>query len=173
MNSSLLSDFSVNKENKTIVVKREFAADLELVWNAWTKAELLEQWWAPKPYYVQTISMNFSKGGLWHYAMVSPEGQKHYCKAYYQDIELQRMFSYKDAFCNEKGQDLTNMPSMQWNNTFISQNEDSTIVNVVLTFETEEVIENIIKMGMKEGFTMALTNLDELIAKIKQGNEQK
>jgi hypothetical protein len=81
------------------------------------------------------------------------------------------MFSYKDAFCNEKGEDLTDMPSMQGNNTFISKNEDSTIVNVVLTFETEEAIENIIKMGMKEGFTMALTNLDELILKIQQENE--
>lgn len=169
MNSNLLFDFSVDKENKKIVIKRAFAAGLELVWQAWTDAALLEQWWAPKPYYVETISMDFTKGGLWHYAMVSPEGEKHYCKAYYQDIDFQRMFSYKDAFCNEKGEDLPDMPSMQWNTAFVSEEEHATVVNVVLSFESEEAIENIIKMGMKEGFTMALGNLDELLLKIKQG----
>lgn len=49
MNTPLLFDFSVNKENKTIHVTREFAANRELVWKAWTTAELLDQWWAPKP----------------------------------------------------------------------------------------------------------------------------
>lgn len=167
MSTNLFFDFSVNKENKTIVIKRAFAANLELVWDAWTTSELLEQWWAPKPYSVQTISMDFAKGGLWHYAMVSPEGEKHYCKAYYQDITLQEMFSYKDAFCNEQGEDLPDMPSMQWHNTFSAGLEDSTVVNVVLQFESEEALENILKMGMKEGFTMALGNLDELLNQLK------
>ena len=45
----LLMDFSVDKENKRISVKREFAAPLSRVWAAWTESELLDQWWAPKP----------------------------------------------------------------------------------------------------------------------------
>lgn len=50
MKNDLLFDFTVSKENKTIHIKREFNANLELVWQAWTTAELLDQWWAPKPY---------------------------------------------------------------------------------------------------------------------------
>ena len=49
MNPHLHFDFKVNKENNSIQVEREFAADLDLVWAAWTTAELLDQWWAPKP----------------------------------------------------------------------------------------------------------------------------
>ncbi len=49
MNSTLLFDFSVNKENKTVHIEREFNAGLDLVWKAWTTAELLDQWWGPNP----------------------------------------------------------------------------------------------------------------------------
>jgi uncharacterized protein YndB with AHSA1/START domain len=167
MTNNLLFDFSVNKESKTITVKKEFAANPDLVWKAWTTAELLDQWWAPKPYKNETISMNFEKGGIWHYAMVSPEGEKHYCKAYYRDIEHLIMFSYRDAFCNDKGEDLTEMPGMNWTNTFTG-NENTTTVNVVLNFETIDQLENIIKMGFKEGFTMGLGNLDELLLTINK-----
>lgn len=162
MNSTLLFDFTVNRENRTIVVKKEFSANLQLVWDAWTTSELLDKWWAPLPYRNETISMNFIADGMWHYAMISPKGDKHFCKAYYQQIDTLRMFVYKDAFCNDKGEDLTEMPSMNWTNTFTSNNNVTT-VNVVLNFETIAQLENIIKMGFKEGFTMGLNQLENLL----------
>ena len=58
MSKNLAFDFSVNKENKTITVKREFAASLPLVWDAYTKSEILDQWWAPKPWKAKTKTMN-------------------------------------------------------------------------------------------------------------------
>ena len=60
MNSDLLFDFSVNKENKTVYIEREFNADLELVWKAWTTVELLDQWWGPKPFVTKTKFMNLN-----------------------------------------------------------------------------------------------------------------
>jgi uncharacterized protein YndB with AHSA1/START domain len=167
MKNNLLFDFSIDQENKSINVKKEFDAGLDLVWKAWTTAELLDLWWAPKPYRNETISMNFDKGGIWHYVMISPEDEKHYCKAYYQDIEELTMFSYKDTFCNDKGEDLTEMPGMNWTNTFSTDGNTST-VNVILNFETIEELENTIKMGFKEGFTMGLGNLDELLSTINK-----
>ena len=84
MNSNLQFDFTVNKENNTVNVIREFAADLELVWEAWTNPEILDLWWAPKPYRTETKSMDFREGGMWLYAMISPENVKHWCKNDYQ-----------------------------------------------------------------------------------------
>ena len=80
LNSNLQFDFIVNKENNTVNVKREFAADLELVWEAWTNPKILDQWWAPKPYRTETKSMDFREGGMWLYAMISPQDEKHWCK---------------------------------------------------------------------------------------------
>lgn len=162
---NLQFDFTVDKENKTINIKKEFNATKDLVWDCWTKPELLDQWWAPLPYKNETISMNFAEGGKWHYAMISPEGEKHYCKAYYQKINPKDMYAYYDAFCNENGEDLNEMPSMNWENSFTS-NENITIVNCILAFETFEALENIIKMGFKEGFTMAVEQLDTLLEKL-------
>jgi len=92
MNATLLFDFTVNKENNTVNVKREFAADLDLVWDAWTKPEILDQWWAPKPYRVKTKSMDFRECGSWFYAMISPEDVAHWCRADYKKIETKKKF---------------------------------------------------------------------------------
>ena len=54
MTTNLAFDFSIDRENKTIKVKREFAAELPLVWDAYTKSEILDQWWAPKPWKART-----------------------------------------------------------------------------------------------------------------------
>lgn len=162
MNNNLLFDFSINKENNTITINREFAANLELVWQAWTTAEILDQWWGPQPWRAETKSMDFSEGGHWLYAMVGPEGQKHWSKASYLSIENGKFFTAKDGFCDENGTMNTAFPQNLWKNSFTSQ-EDRTLVTILLTFDTLEDLEKTIEMGFKEGFTMGLNQLDELL----------
>jgi uncharacterized protein YndB with AHSA1/START domain len=157
-------DFVVDKQNNTVTVQREFAASLERVWKAWTTAEILDQWWAPKPYRAETKSLDFKVGGEWFYAMVSPENEKHWCKATYQSINEKQSYAYTDAFCDEDGNLNNAFPSSHWTNTF-SASEDHTIVNVVIKHDSLEDLEKIIEMGFKEGFTMGLGNLDEVLAK--------
>lgn len=162
MNSNLLFDFTVDKEKNTVNVKREFAADLSMVWDAWTKPELLDLWWAPKPYRTETKSMDFREGGYWLYAMISPEGEKHWCKNDYHKIEIQKSFSGLDAFCDENGKINTEMPRTLWTNVF-SANSNKTLVTITAKYESLADLEKIIAMGFKEGFTMALGNLDQYI----------
>ncbi|WP_346237505.1 SRPBCC family protein [Niabella insulamsoli] len=166
MSTPLLFDFSVDKENKTIHVKREFAGDLSLVWKAWTDAELLDQWWAPKPWKAETKSMNFTEGGRWLYAMVSPEGEKHWSVADYEKIEPQKSFAAADGFSDENGNLLPNMPRSKWNNRF-SANAANTTVDISIKFDQLEDLEKIIEMGFKEGFTMGMENLDALLLTLK------
>lgn len=162
MNSNLLFDFSVNKENNTISVKREFAADLGLVWAAWTTPEILDLWWAPKPYQTKTKFMDFREGGHWLYAMISPEGEKHWCRADYKKIVPLQTYSGLDAFCDEDGKINTDFPRSFWTNTF-SENKEKTTVDIVIAYEQLSDLEKIIQLGFKEGFTMALSNLDQYI----------
>lgn len=163
MNKSLLFDFTVDKENCTVNVKREFAANKPLVWDAWTKPEILDQWWAPKPYHTETKSMDFREGGMWLYAMISPENVKHWCKNDYQKIVPQTMFSGLDAFCDENGIINKEMPRTLWQNEF-TDNGQTTIVNIKAKYDSLADLEKIIAMGFKEGFTMAMENLDQYIA---------
>lgn len=173
MNSSLLFDFSVNKENNTIHVTRDFAANLSLVWDAWTKPELLDLWWAPKPFRVQTKSMDFREGGMWHYGMISEENEVHWCRIDYQTIDHQKSYSGLDAFCDEHANLNTAFPRSLWTNEFKSNGENTT-VNIVIKYDTLEDLEKIVSYGFKEGFSMAMENLDHYIeTKFKLRNELK
>lgn len=162
MKSSLLMNFSVDKENKKINVKREFAAPVSKVWAAWTERELLDQWWAPKPWKARTKTMDFKEGGHWLYAMVGQEGEEHWARVDYKSIAPLKAYSALDAFCDEDGNITNEHLRSFWTNEF-SQTGDSTFVSIEIKFDTLSGLEQIIEMGFKEGFTAALENLDELL----------
>ena len=167
MNSNLLFDFSVNKESNTILITREFNANLDLVWQTWTNAELLDQWWAPKPYKTETSSLDFREGGRWLYAMVSPENERIWCKANYKAIEMQKVISWLDAFCDEKGNDISEKPNSFWTSIFTETNSITTI-KITLQHDKLEDLEMMLEMGFKEGFSMGLQNLDELLSSLSK-----
>ncbi|MEQ9209596.1 MAG: SRPBCC domain-containing protein, partial [Pseudomonadales bacterium] len=77
MKNNLLFDFIVDKKKNTLTIKREFAGNRQLVWDCYTKSELLDQWFAPRPLSTKTKSMDFSEGGHWHYAMVESDGKEY------------------------------------------------------------------------------------------------
>jgi PhnB protein len=163
MKTSVLFDFSVDRENKIIKVDREFSASLKNVWAAWTKSELLDQWWAPKPWKAKTKTMDFREGGFWLYAMVGPDGTAQWCRADYKSVVPMKSFSGKDAFCNEDGNIVTNeFPGSFWKTRFTDQS-GSTMVNIEIEYKSLSDLEKTIEMGFREGFTAALENLDELL----------
>jgi len=166
MKSSLMFDFKVDRKSNQIDVVREFAAPVSSVWAAWTQEELLDQWWAPKPWKTETSSMDFRNGGTWLYSMVGPEGERHYSRADYQSISPEESFSAIDAFCDEQGNITKEFPGSKWTVKF-SGSGDTTTVKIRIRHESLEDLEKIIAMGFKEGFTMALENLDELLLQKK------
>jgi uncharacterized protein YndB with AHSA1/START domain len=164
MRNNLLMDFTVDKENSTVKVKREFAAPVSNVWAAWTEQELLDQWWAPKPWKSRTKSMDFKVGGRRIYAMVGPEGEEHWALADFKSITPTTNFKFLDAFCDSDGNINKDFPRSDWNVDF-KETDGSTIVYVEIKHENLSDLEMIIEMGFKEGFTMALENLDGLLDK--------
>jgi uncharacterized protein YndB with AHSA1/START domain len=156
--------YSKDVANKKIKVVREFDAPVEQVWKAWTEPELLDQWWAPKPWKANTQSQDFRESGNWLYYMEGPDGSRHYCRVDYQTIAPNKSFTGLDAFCDENGKINTDFPSMHWKLAF-NKSTNGTKVEVEITFDSEADMEKIIEMGFKEGFAAAHTNLDELLAK--------
>lgn len=167
MKHDLEFEFSVNKENKTITVRREFAAELPLVWDAYTKSEILDQWWAPKPWKARTKTMDFREGGHWHYAMVGPEGEEHWALANYKTIDPKKRFTALDGFADAEGVVNTEMPQSKWEVSFTPK-EEVTLVENLITFDDLAQLETTIQMGFKEGLTAAMENLDALLAAQKQ-----
>lgn len=167
MTYNLAFDFSVDKENKKITVKREFAAELPIVWDAYTKSEILDLWWAPKPWKARTKSMDFREGGSWLYAMVGPEGETHWALINYHTIQPQKKFTGLDAFADDKGNVNKELPQSRWEVTFTGKGE-ITLVESQIFYDDLDQLEKVIEMGFKEGLTMAMEGLDELLPSLKK-----
>lgn len=161
MKNNLLEDFTVDKTTKTVFVTREFAADLNLVWDAFTKKEILDQWWAPKPYVAKTKHMDFTVGGRRFYAMVSPEGHEGWQVQRYTSISPKTNFKYFSAFADKE--ESLSLPGSDWDFSF-SETSGVTKVNITIKNESLERMEKMIEMGFKEGFAATLDSLGELLA---------
>src|SRR6185436_4170675 len=110
--NNLLFDFTVDKSKKTVIITREFDADLSLVWDAYTKQEILDQWWAPKPFASRTKVMDFEVGGRRFYAMVSPEGAERWAVQKYTSITPKSNFKMFTAFADES--ENLDLPGSDW-----------------------------------------------------------
>lgn len=158
-------EFIVNKEAKTATINREFAAELSLVWDAFTKQEILDQWWAPKPWVSKTRYMDFKVGGRRFYAMVSPEGVEHWSLQEFTSISPQTNFKMLNAFADKD--ENPDLPGSNWDLNFSEQN-GITKVSVTIYNESLERMEKMIEMGFKEGFTMTLNSLEDLLATLSK-----
>jgi uncharacterized protein YndB with AHSA1/START domain len=163
MSGNLLFDFTVDKTTNTVFVNREFAASLSLVWDAFTKQEILDHWWAPKPWESRTKFMDFTEGGRRFYAMVSPEGQEFWSVQEYTSIHPRTNFKYFDAFTDKEENINHEMPSSKWDLNF-SERNGATLMSITITLETLADLEQHIQMGFQGGFTMTLDYLEKLLA---------
>ena len=165
MKNNLLFDFTVDKSKKTVFITREFDAELSLVWDAFTKKEILDQWWAPKPFASKTKVLDFKVGGRRFYAMVSPEGQERWILQKYTSISPKTNFKFFNAFADEN--ETPELPGSEWDHTF-SEQSGTTKVSIAIYNESLERMEKQIEMGFKEGFTMTLNYLEELLATLSK-----
>jgi uncharacterized protein YndB with AHSA1/START domain len=156
-------DFIVDKQRKTVSIIKEFAFELSLVWDAYTKPELLDQWWAPKPFASRTKVMDFRVGGRRFYAMVSPDGHERWALQKYTSISPKTNFKFFNAFADED--ENLELPGSDWDLTF-SEQDGTTKVSISIYNESLERLEKMVEMGFKEGTMAQMENLENLLAKL-------
>ncbi len=154
-----------SRQKKMVYVTREFGAELSLVWDAFTKQEILDQWWAPKPFESRTKIMEFKVGGRRFYAMVSPEGQENWQLQQYTSITPKSNFKYFSVFADKN--ENPHLPGSNWDLSF-SEHNGITKVSIAIYNESLERLEKMIEMGFQGGFTMTLNYLDELLQREKK-----
>ena len=161
-------EFIVDKSAKTVLITKEFDAPQDMVWDAYTKAELLDQWWAPKPMKSRTKVMEFREGGRRFYAMVSPDGQERWAVQQYKSITPKSNFKFFNAFSDEN--ENLQLPGSEWDFNF-SERDGKTKVSVSIYNESLERMERIMADGgFKLGTEAQLKNLEELLDKLQGPN---
>lgn len=158
--------FIKDLEKCTLEVSREYHANINLVWRAWTEPELLCQWWAPLPWKCESQSMDFKPGGKWVYAMVGPNGEKHFGVMCYHEIKVEQYFKGEDAFCDDKGNINEGLPVANWINTF-TPTANGTTVKIFTTYPNKEALQTVLDMGLEQGLNMAIDQLVQLLDRLK------
>jgi len=161
---NLLFDFTVDRATSTIHVTREFAADQDLVWDAFTKAEILDQWMGPKPYRVQTKEMDFREGGRWLYAMMSQENVPlGWSLAEFVEIRPKTSFTTKNSFADENGNPVNKGFTFSITKYTFKGGDEKTTVHMSKKMESLAQLEKFTEMGYKEGTASGFRNLDEYL----------
>lgn len=160
--NNLQFDIRVDKSTNSLFVNREFATELSLVWDAFTKQEILDQWWAPKPFTSKTITMDFKVGGRRFYKMESPGGQEHFSVQDYTLISPKTNLKYISNFADKDGNPNPQFKGSE-NSLIFSEANGVTTVRITIKYETLAVLEMMIEKGHKEGLTSTLEQLDKLL----------
>lgn len=153
-------------KERSILVSRNFNAPLANVWRAFTESELLDQWWGPAPWRAETKRMNFTEGGYWLYAMVSPENQKHWGRMNYLAISHHRSIDIEDLFSDEEGNTNDQLPVSKGQNLF-TVTADGTRVDFKMRYPTDEALQQIVEMGFEQGIMACMDQLEHLLTQNK------
>ncbi len=154
--------FQINPQHHSLSIHRSFDAPASWLWKAWTQPSILEQWFGPMPFKVQTLESNFSAGGEWIYQLDAPEYGPQWGRTAYHLIEPERRFTASDCFLGEDLQPLEGMPVSQWEIQFEDLGSKSAF-DLETKYQSAEDLAIMIQGGYRDGFESVMGNLDRLI----------
>ena len=161
---NLLFDFTVDKATCTIHITREFAADLDLVWDAFTKAEMLDKWMGFNSWRAVTKEMDFREGGRWLHAMISPDNVARWSLAEFIKIEPKSSFTTRNSFCDENGDPINGVFTSSLTVTSFKAGAGTTIVQIDKKMESLAQLEQFVAGGyFKDGTAAAYASLDKYL----------
>ncbi|AJT42000.1 SRPBCC domain-containing protein [Psychromicrobium lacuslunae] len=159
----------VSKEliDNGLVISASFKAPRELVFRAHSESDLISQWWGPEGFPVNNSTMDFRVGGEWLYSMRSDEsGEEFWSKAVYHEIVVPEKIVWTDAFCDAEGNVNTDMPQGKATVTF-TEADGVTTARTEIHYPDNAQRDTVVQMGMLEGMTMTLNQLEGLLAKLQ------
>lgn len=167
-----MADVQVTKdlENKTLTIEYVASGPREKVWQAYADRETFEKWWGPEGWETTTKEFSLTPGGRVHYGMKCVDeaqgdwfGQSSWGVMVVETVDEPSSFTYKDYFSDENGTLDDKMPAMTVTNEFVDEGGKTRIISRCVASSADE-IEQLLKMGMVEGFSSQLNKLDALLA---------
>lgn len=162
-----VTDVTTDPEELTMTLTAEFDAPVERLWDAFTNPRQLERFWGPPGWPATFPTFDFEVGGRAVYFMTSPQGEKSYGSWEFLEIDGPRGFTVLDNFANEDGAPLDGMPTMRVVFRFEPVGEGSRMVNTSY-FASAEALEQVVAFGAVEGSTMAINQLDRVLAGLRE-----
>jgi uncharacterized protein YndB with AHSA1/START domain len=149
-------------EARTMTISAEFDAPLAQVWTLWEDPRQLERWWGPPTYPATFVDHDLSPGGRMSYYMTGPEGDR--SQGWWQVVTVDppRSLAFEDGFADDTGEPNPDMPTMVIHVT-LEESGGRTRMDVRTTFPSAEAMAQMLSMGMDEGMSEAMGQMDEVL----------
>jgi uncharacterized protein YndB with AHSA1/START domain len=146
----------------TLTVVAQFAASPERVWGVWENARKLERWWGPPTWPATFTRHDFEVGGESRYYMTGPEGDTSH--GYWRMIAIDQpnRLEFANGLAGDDGEPVAHVEPMGAHVTFESI-DGGTRMTALTTFTDEVQMKTMLDMGMAEGMTQAVTQIDVLL----------
>lgn len=150
-------------EALTMTVEAEFDASPQRVWQLWADPRQLERWWGPPTYPATVTSHDLTPGGRVEYHMTGPEGDRP--RGYWEIVQADAPHSlvFRDGFANDDGMPNPELPVITAEVSIEAIDEGRTRMSIVSIFESTEAMDQVIAMGIEEGMTQAVGQIDAII----------
>jgi uncharacterized protein YndB with AHSA1/START domain len=156
---------SVDKDYETLslTLVADFPAPNAAVWELWADPRRLERWWGPPTYPATVEQHDFTSGGTVTYFMTGPDGEKFRGMWELTEVSPTTGVDFVDRFADAQGEPDTSMP-VTTTRMRLSDHDGGTRMELRARFESREEMQKMIEMGMAEGLTEAVGQVDALLA---------
>jgi uncharacterized protein YndB with AHSA1/START domain len=152
-----------DREAKTMTLTAEFDAPVERIWELWADPRQLERWWGPPTYPATFEEHNLTPGGAVTYFMTGPEGDTPRGWWTVISVDAPHSLEFEDGFADDAGNPNPDMPVMTMRVAIDGQPSGRTRMIIQTTFPSPEAMDQLTAMGMEEGMTAALSQIDQLL----------
>jgi uncharacterized protein YndB with AHSA1/START domain len=151
-------------ERLSMTLTAEFDATPERVWQLWAYPRQLERWWGPPTYPATFTAHDLTPGSRVEYHMTGPSGDQP--RGYWdvQEVEPPRSLVFLDGFANDDGTPNDDFPRNEGRVTIEPIEGGRTRMSILSVFPTAEAMEQVLAMGMEQGLTEAVGQIDAILA---------
>lgn len=150
-------------DSLTMTMTADFAAPIERVWEVWADPRRLERWWGPPTHPATFVEHDLVPGGRMHYFMTSPDGDKYHGCWEILTVDAPHSIELDDAFADDSGAPNPDLPLSRMRIS-LAAHGDGTRMEVVSVYASREAMEQVIAMGVEEGMTLAVNQIDGILA---------
>lgn len=156
-------DVRKDPETLTLTLTARFDAPVEQVWQVWENPRLLERWWGPPTYPATVVAHELAPGGTVTYFMTGPTGEKYHGWWRVTSVEAPHRLEFEDGFADDSGRPAPGMPVTNVRVDLRAEGGTVTVMTVESTFSSAEAMEQLVAMGVVDGMTEAMNQIDGLL----------
>jgi uncharacterized protein YndB with AHSA1/START domain len=161
---------NVEQSDNKITLSRVYDAPQELVFSMFKNPEHLAKWWGPTTWPASIKSFDFRPGGIWHYYMTGPDGEKAWGKATFAEIDEPNSITFTDAFSDEEGNVDPKLPVGK-STVLFAEVGGKTTLTMIGEYQSAEEVQKIVEMGMVEGMRDTWSQLERLLAEAQRAEK--